>query len=95
MSKIFANSEEKYVANYMLFADASHLFAFVDAEMTKKATKSEVVNMFKKGVAVDYAGKLYAPVACDASSDVAKLTLATVGSNAFVLVTITSDEDPA
>lgn len=91
MSKIFKKAEEKYMANYELFAATGKLFTFTDTAMTKKATKDEVVAMFKQGVVVNYNGKAYVPVECDATGTTAKLALATVSSNAIALVTIASD----
>lgn len=89
--KIYTDSEEKYVANYVLFAATGKLFTFTDAEMTKKATKDEVVNMFMKGVVVNYNGELYYPVECDATGTTAKLALATISSTTLNVVTIASE----
>lgn len=95
MSKIFKHAEEKYMANYELFASSAKKYAFKDEAMTVKATKDEVVAMFKQGVIVNYGGKIYAPVECDASGTTAILAIATVASNAFTLVAIASDANPA
>lgn len=93
--KIFADSEEKFVANYMLFAATGKLFTFTDAAMTKKATKDQVVEMFKKGVVVSYNNELYYPVECDPTGTTAKLALATVNGTTVTVVNIASDVNPA
>lgn len=90
MSKIFKNSEEKYMANYELFASSAKKYAFKDEAMTVKATRDEVVEMFKQGVIVNYGGKIYTPVECDASLATAFLAIVTVSGSTLTPVAIAS-----
>lgn len=62
MNKIFANSEEKYVKNVVIYGKASDSYVYEDSACTKKLDKDTVSRLFLTGLLVNYAGATY-PVA--------------------------------
>lgn len=62
MNKIFANSEEKYVKNVVVYGKASDSYVYEDSACTKKLDKDTVSRLFLTGLLVNYAGATY-PVA--------------------------------
>lgn len=62
MNKIFANSEEKYVKNVVIYGKASDSYVYEDRACTKKLDKNTVSRLFLTGLLVNYAGTIY-PVA--------------------------------
>ena len=62
MNKIFANSEEKYVKNIMIYGKANDSYVYEDSACTKKLDKDTVSRLFLTGLLVNYAGATY-PVA--------------------------------
>lgn len=91
MSSIYKDAEDKFVANYVFHASSAKQGTYTDAQLTKLATKDEVVRAFNQGCIVDYAGVKHCPIACDATGDTAVITIATVGeSGAIALVELES-----
>lgn len=93
MAKIFKHSEEKFMANYQLFASSSKQFTFTDEAMTTKATKSEVIEMFKQGVVVNYGGVNYVPISCTTTGNTVTIVILTVSGSTVTPVTLGSDAD--
>ena len=68
---VYARVDEKHVMTTVLYADASKVL-FYDAEAkTDKVLKTDLANLFTKGVTISQSGKLYKPVCCDSTGLIA------------------------
>lgn len=77
MNKIFADSEEKYVMNTVLYGKASDKYAYADAGCTVKIPAAEMLNALLKGALVCIANVYYMPVSFKEADGVVSVTVAT------------------
>lgn len=70
-NRIYARSEEKHVMTTMLYADSSKVLFYDEAAKTDKVLKTELADLFTKGVTISQSGKLYKPVCMDSTGLIA------------------------
>lgn len=94
MDKIFYDSEEKYLAEVVLYAKASgDTYLYTDSANTTTINRADLLNLCMKGLcAILFNGEKYTPVSFKDSGSVVTVTIATVSSTAFVVKTFTSKE---
>lgn len=90
MTKIFADAEEKYVKNVILYGHTDN-YLYTDAEHTQKVDKDTVMNLCKKGVLVDYQSAFYAPISFKENSGHLEVVIAT-GDTSLTGVILYSEE---
>ena len=93
----FAGSEEKYLKTVTLYAkDSGDTYLYTDSAKTTSINRADLLNLCMKGlVVVSYKGTFYHPVCfVDNTTDVS-VTIATVSSSAFAVVTLKSQEPVA
>lgn len=90
---IYADAEEKYVKNVVLYGQSSDNYVYADAGYTQKIDKATLLNLCMKGVLVLYGGSYYAPIAFKDNTTNVSLTIATnVAATGSSSVTIYSSE---
>lgn len=91
MNKIFADAEEKYVRNFVVYGTNGNTKAYEDEACTKTVTKEDLLNAGKKGLLVSYDGAFYSVVSVKDATTHAEVTIMTVGAaSAATLVTLQS-----
>ena len=90
---IYADAEEKYVKNVVLYGQGSDNYVYADAGYTQKIDKATLLNLCMKGVLVLYGGSYYAPIAFKDNTTSASLTIATnVAASGSASVVLNSEE---
>lgn len=68
---IYANEDEKYVVTTVLYANASKALFYDKAAKTDKVAKTDLEELFLKGVTVHMSGTYYKPVCLNTSGLIA------------------------
>lgn len=90
---VYADAEEKFVKNVVLYGQASDNYVYADAGFTQKIDKATLLNLCMKGVLVLYAGSYYAPIAFKDNTTSVSLTIATnVAASGSASVVLNSEE---
>lgn len=94
MNKIFANSEEKYVKNVVIYGKASDSYVYEDSACTKKLDKNTVSRLFLTGLLVNYAGAIYSVAALkdNTANGCVDVTIWNVLASTAAAVTLHSSE---
>lgn len=65
MHEVFKDANEKYVAGVIAYADSDDGHLFREKEHEVKLTRSEVLNLFTKGLLViSYESEFFRPTSC-------------------------------
>ena len=73
-NNIFADAEEKYVKNVLVYADADDGHLFYDAGKTQKINKDDLLNLFLKGLVIFLTDEYLIPVAYKESAGAGVVT---------------------
>lgn len=68
---VFAKADEKFVKTTVIYADSSKVLFYDSAAKKDKVMKSDLPDLFKKGVTVSQSGSLYNPVCCSSAGLIA------------------------
>lgn len=82
IERLYNNSEEQYIKTFVTYADTSDAVVCYDEDCENEVPKAELINMFNKGMVINYDGQIYTPVSLKVET-----TKATVG-----IVTTTTAE---
>lgn len=61
---VYARVDEKFTKTTVVYGDASKVLFYDAAAKTDKVLKTDLEELFKKGVTISQSGKLYNPVCC-------------------------------
>lgn len=87
MEKIFANADEKYLENVILYAQSDN-FLYLEKGHANKVGAEDLLNLCMKGkVLVNKADTFYAPIAFKKESTYVSVTIET-GSSATAAITV-------
>lgn len=93
-TKIFADSEEKFLTGIVLYANSTDGILYYDYDSTadtaytNKVSKADLINLFKKGaVIVDDGSNLVRPTVLTVSTNYATVTHTTVGASDIAVAT--------
>ena len=95
MVNVYADSEEKYVKNVVLYGKTGDDYVYTDEKCTVKIDKDTLLTLCTKGVIVLYEKAYYVPVSFkdDTSAGATAVTIATVVNAASsASVTLYSEE---
>lgn len=84
---VYARSDEKYTKTTMVYADSSKVLFYDAAAETDKVLKTDLLDLFLKGITIVDSGSYYKPV----SYSTAGLVVAT-GTSTVTGVTYTGSE---
>ena len=93
-NEIYHDANEKYLNKVVLYAkDTSDGILYVDSAKTVAVTREVLLNLCNKGlVLVSYKSELFAPVSFKDNTTDVTITIATVSSSAFAVLTLKSQE---
>ena len=74
VERLYDTSEEKYIKTFVTYADTSDAVVCYDEDCDNEVSKADLINMFNKGMVINYNGQVYAPVSLKVET-----TKATVG----------------
>lgn len=94
-TKIYADAEEKFVKNVVLYGKTGDKYIYSAKEATEKdkIDAETLLDLLHKGVIVSYADAFYIPVLYKISAGVTTLTIATkIATGASTAVELNSEE---
>lgn len=92
MKHVYADAEEKYVMNTILYGH-SDTYLYADEAHTQKVDAATLLNVCQKGILVHYKGAYYIPVFFKENSGHLEVTIATaISSGASTSVVLYSSE---
>lgn len=77
-TEIYADAEEKYLKNTVLYGKSDDDYLYFESGCTNKIDKDTLMNLLLKGVLVSYGGAYYAPVLFKENAGAVEVTIATV-----------------
>lgn len=92
---IYADAEEKFVKNIILYGKTSDNFVHATSKTTEedKIDKETLLELLKKGVVVKYNDDFYTPISFADETTHAALTIATtIGTGSSASVVLNSEE---
>ena len=96
MTVVYADAEEKYVKNIILYGKTSDNYLYTDSKCSEanKVDKDTLLNLCKKGVIINYNSTYYMPLFFkEESGDSVSVTFATaVSASASAATTLYSKE---
>lgn len=95
MTIVYADAEEKYVKNVILYGKASDNYLYTDSKCSEanKVDKDTLLNLCKKGVIVSYNSTYYMPLFFKEEAGSVSVTFATaVSASASAATTLYSKE---
>lgn len=94
MTKIFADSEEKFVKAVVLYGKPSDKYLYTDEACTQKLAKDDLFNLASKGVIVKYDGLCYTPLifGYDKKKPCVTITIGTLNEGQMTYVVLNSEE---
>lgn len=82
MEKIYRNYDEKFVAGVVLYLKAADSILYKESAYTNKVSKTELINLFKKGLVIVNDGTdLVRPTSLTISTNYAAVSHTTVGAS--------------
>lgn len=96
MTVIYADADEKFVKNVVLYGKTSDDYLYTDSACTEngKVDKDTLLNLCKKGVLINYSGAYYVPIFFkEESAGSVSVTFATaISASASAATTLYSKE---
>lgn len=92
MSKIFADSEEKWVKTFVLYGHTDN-YLYADETHKTKVDKDTVMNACLKGAVINYNGTYYRPVFFKEESGYVAVTIATAIAASTSAATVLYSEE--
>lgn len=95
MTNVYANADEKYVKNVILYGKASDNYLYTDSKCSEanKVDKDTLLNLCKKGVIISYDSTYYMPLFFKEEAGSVSVTFATaVSASASAATTLYSKE---
>lgn len=94
MDRIYANSEEKYVMNTVLYGKLGDKYLYSDEACTQKLTKDALYDICVKGVIVKYDGLCYTPLifGYDKVKPCVTITIGILNEGTMTYVVLNSEE---
>lgn len=95
MTVVYADAEEKYVKNVILYGKTADNYLYTDSECSEanKVDKDTLLNLCKKGVIINYNSTYYMPLFFKEESGSVFVTFATaVSASASAATTLYSKE---
>lgn len=95
MTKIYANSEEKFVKTVVLYGHTDN-YLYVDEGHKTKINKDDLLDLCMKGTTIKYESAYYTPVFFKENSGAVEVTIATaISTGASTAVVLYSEEHGA
>lgn len=95
MDVIYADAEEKFVKNFILYGKSGDNYLYTDADCTEanKVAKDVLLNICKKGLLINYGGTFYNPLMFKENEGNVAVTFATaISASASAATTLYSKE---